>query len=377
MQLDPNQLLQLFEIKPSEGRKSDQGVWILGCVDQARITVLSQQHRALTLINALFDSGRATPDQVFGIVGGSIAGTMAACAAVDRGARVKLFELESRLLPVLASADHRWLHPGLFNWPLPKWDDKEAQVPFLPWEFRSASDVTTQIEKRFKKFRNDNLDRLEVQTSCKPFHVESFVPEVQTASGQILAFDHLIIAVGFGHEHSVPGSQSYWHDDHLSDRQTAGDSQDRTQVVVVGTGDGGLIDCLRARVDSFNENLVVGDFFHEWEPSERNNIEQKIMEFEGSLREQRDARTITIFYSQLRAPHADQWIRSRLRSDTKLQLIGRQSHPCTFRAAPLNRFLFSRLQEVDNQLVYMPGEFKNLDDGDGWVITARGATLRR
>ena len=362
MQLSASQILSLFEYKDAR-QTSGTRVWILGSADKNRVTVLSQQHRAISLIDSIFEANRAQPNQKFGIIGGGVAGLTAAAAVLKKKGNVTLFE-KGNLLGLFEEASHRWLHPGLFNWPQPQWTQPHTELPFLNWSFDSAQNVAKRIIEQFRIitsfFANgDRYSELKKEMVLHEFHEGR--PTVRDSTGLPYCFDHLIVATGFGLERSIADTQSYWKPDNI-------DSQGG-KFTVVGTGDGGLIDALRIRLVDFSENAIINGFFCDWDKVERTCIEQKILEFESDTRRTLSANSISQFYSSLKTSNAEEWMRRKLRADTSLRLLGRQPAACTDRAAALNRFLFSLLQKVDNDhTVYKQATFRPGERHDDWTI---------
>lgn len=77
--------------------REEAGVYVLGCFER-RITLYTQQVRALNLVHSLFAEERLKADSKLAVIGGGAAGLTAAGTAI-RGARVTVFEQASDLLP--------------------------------------------------------------------------------------------------------------------------------------------------------------------------------------------------------------------------------------------------------------------------------------
>src|SRR4051794_5604988 len=84
------------------------GAHVLGAFE-TRVTVYSQQVRALNLIYALFAEARIATGDAIAVIGGGVAGLTASAAAAQRGCRVTLFEQQAELLHLFAECDKRWL----------------------------------------------------------------------------------------------------------------------------------------------------------------------------------------------------------------------------------------------------------------------------
>ena len=133
----PRMILKSFEL-PINGAK-ESGEFIIGSGRVPRVTVLSQQVRAIYLVKSLIAQKRIVEDTKVAIIGGGVAGTTAACFLLKAGAKVTLFERESDVLMRFKAAKHRLIHPHLYDWPRPGWDDQEARVPHMNWRFGSAA----------------------------------------------------------------------------------------------------------------------------------------------------------------------------------------------------------------------------------------------
>src|SRR4051812_48144348 len=69
----------------------NNGVYLLGCLER-RVTLFSQQMRALNLIYSLFEEERVGTGDRVAVVGGGAAGLTAAVAAALCGCHVTLLE---------------------------------------------------------------------------------------------------------------------------------------------------------------------------------------------------------------------------------------------------------------------------------------------
>lgn len=375
---DADQYIQAFECL--KGRYiNDSGVFVLGCVDRLRNTVLSQQHRAISLINALDCRGRFHAAKLSGqrpkiaIVGGGVAGVTAAVGAVRKGIEVHLFETANEVLTLFHGAFHRSIHPNLFNWPKEGSLDPRAHLPFLKWQFATAAEVARNLRDQFKSFERDNTDLLKVHRGMTRRLSDDTGDRptlVTHGDGDPLDFDHVVVAVGFGVE-----SRQNWHADSYweSDNFTSARFTPLREFVVVGNGDGGLIDCLRLRLgrQDMNFEQQIDSFLKQWEQEDHDEYEavrSAIVGIEGTNPKQHESTELRRQYSELKVPTAVRLIHENdwLRRDTKVILVGRaidsrDRRPATLFGgwqAPINRFLISLLQRVDsNGFDYVKGDF--------------------
>src|SRR4051812_26485780 len=82
------------------------GVFVLGSFEQ-RVTLYSQQVRALNLVDALVSIEKLGHGQNVAVVGGGVAGLTFAVGAARRGVNVTVFEKQERLLPLLQYSPNR------------------------------------------------------------------------------------------------------------------------------------------------------------------------------------------------------------------------------------------------------------------------------
>jgi NADPH-dependent 2,4-dienoyl-CoA reductase/sulfur reductase-like enzyme len=138
---DPFTLLSLFATHaPPAGYESDDPrhpsrvptrVFVLG-VNERRVTLYSQQCRALNLIWLLHETGvlkSSSPGRV-AVVGAGAGGLTAAAGAACKGHEVFLLNKSLDAMPQQRFARHRWLHPRIFDWPLRR--RRERADPGLP-----------------------------------------------------------------------------------------------------------------------------------------------------------------------------------------------------------------------------------------------------
>lgn len=231
-----------------------QRLFVLGCFDR-RITFYAQQVRALTLAHAMLNQQVVKSGECVGIIGGGIAGLTAAIALASKGCRAVVLEAKDDVLPMQANAQHRFLHPHIYDWPKPGSDHTDAGLCLLNWTAGMASDVVDQLRMEVERLKQMFEGRLELITgTCvgKIEKLESTVYRLSDGEQHILRdFDALIIAVGFGLDESVPAF-SYWAPDILP-----GPFAKKKSILVSGNGDGGLTDLARATLRDFRHDEVV------------------------------------------------------------------------------------------------------------------------
>lgn len=242
---------------------------MLGCYD-SRITLYSQQVRALELAHALHRTHHVAADAHVGVVGGGAGGlTMAAALALQGTATVHLFQRGSDLMPLQSAATRRRLDPHIYSWPTPGAEQVAAELPILDWTSGSAVEVRRALVREFGEVHAAVGDRLLVHTRHRVTRVtatgatfeigfEADNPVGGLAPGA-RTVDLVILAIGFGLEprqqiHGIQ-SESYWRDSGVPGGDIEG--RVRPSVLVSGNGDGGLIDLIAAASRDFDHDVMI------------------------------------------------------------------------------------------------------------------------
>ncbi|MGF6367734.1 hypothetical protein OKW40_000484 [Paraburkholderia sp. RAU6.4a] len=229
-------------------------VLVLGCFEQ-RVTVYSQQVRALNLVDAILSQGlvRLNGGKV-AVVGGGVAGMTAAVAfakAAPNLGSLDLFELRPSTLDFQRNS-RRFLHPHFYDWPAPGWDQVDAGLPIMNWQAGPAGDVAKVLTAQFEQARSNS--KLAVHCDHKVTEIKStdlgpvrVVTNVGSAANRI--YDVVVLSIGFGIERFL-GSEtsSYWTPTELSAPILANVRD--PLIFISGNGDGGLVDFLIAAFDS-------------------------------------------------------------------------------------------------------------------------------
>lgn len=369
----PAQILQLMAAEPR--------VYVLGSLER-RVTLYSQQVRALNLVYSLFQTSHLKAGAHVGIVGAGVSGLTAAAAALSRGCRVTLVEEKQDPLPLLINARHRWLDPTIYDWPAN--NPNPASLPFLSWRADWGHQVRAQLLDRWKDIRSayagvvgpDGSPRLleEYQvTNARILH-GSGKPVLWFSPFDQVEVDCVVLAVGFGIEKSYPPAPflSYWQGDDLEGTLLA-----RRRFLISGTGDGGLTDVLRTSLREFRHDRVVKELIEAaLSPAEVEALHGELRKIEVEARRRLAggadiAPYVTRSYAQLAIGGTlDDHLKMRQRSDTVTILHGRAPSPLDLGSSILNRFLVSRLLRL-RVVDYVFGEIDQLEEVVGPPRTYR------
>lgn len=347
--LTRDEYLQILEVY------RDKNLFSLGTLER-RVTVYSQQVRALNLIYALIDSERLKAGDKVAIVGGGFSGVTAAAAAALVGCNVTLYERKPTLLHLQSQNDTRWLHPRIYDWPDEDATELTTDLPFLRWRSARAGDVAEEVRNSFQRIQLRVGARLLVKTRVGDL-------DIADAGSGGLSISHngapeaaraIILAVGFGLEktYGEVAPLSYWRND--GHAQTVLTSGSPASYLISGTGDGGLIDLLRIRIDRFRQDRIVDELF----PVDSRDIEQlldalriarkRAFGLDGSPAT--DPTFLSNEYNGMRGlrgfSEVSKRVQDRLRTDTTARLHGAQPFFVTSTTSILHSFLTFVLQEL-------------------------------
>lgn len=349
----PRQLLKHMEVP------TRRGVFILGCLER-RVTLYSQQVRALNLAFSLSQEKRLAPGDKVLVIGGGAAGLTFAAGAAHLGAKVTLLESQSDVLSTFRGNHTRWLHPHIYEWPRPGSEQAHAELPLMDWSADTADKVARELLEQWSELKAalgirvlSHAKRIKPVSSERDAHKFTWnAPGFGSDN-----FSLVIFAVGFGKEKQVLGvtTPSYWADNAL--HQPVPSSTHR--VLVSGIGDGGVVDLLRLRLQDFRHETLVQELLA---GSELERVKTALLDIEEDLY-QRSLPPEELYqrYAALQVPDTlDQSLHERLRKDTRVVLNSPQPYPLSAESSILNRLLLSRLLVVD-ALEYRQGRIERVD----------------
>lgn len=243
--MTPDEVKQHFSVPGMEG------CYLLLC-DGTAVNVRSQQVRALNLLHSL---KHEVQNKRIAVIGGGAAGLTFAAGAASLGGEVTLFEKSPQLLHMQLGCWHRPLHPEIFSWPSDTAYRPVSHLPQLGWTTGRAHDVADAILAQFWGIQTKLKESLKVCCGT----VVQVTPDKRIIPHDVVKpFNTVVLAVGFGFEklpYRLPWN-SYWRVDPL-DQTLLGDDEGAPVVVVVGSGDGALIEIIRSCVQSFEQGALL------------------------------------------------------------------------------------------------------------------------
>ncbi|MFL9899668.1 hypothetical protein PQR71_16175 [Paraburkholderia fungorum] len=238
---------------------STSSVFILGTFEK-RVTVYSQQVRALNLVDAILSEGLVRPNGRVAIVGGGVAGMTAAVALAKAApglALLDLFESRTRVLE-LQHGSRRYLHPHFYDWPAIGSEEVDAGLPIMNWRAGPAADVADALRDEFERTIQSSVLKQHLALPVVKLRPSS-LGLVRVVTGDGLAtnriYDAVILAIGFGFERCLDGeTASYWTPSGLAGPILA--PIENPVIFISGNGDGGLVDFQMAALNALDHSQI-------------------------------------------------------------------------------------------------------------------------
>lgn len=259
-----------------------RGVFLLGS-NEERITFLAQQSRAINLVRALHAFKLIDSESTIAIIGGGLSGVTAAVAAHIAGVKsITIVEKSRELLSLQSGANHRYIHPYIYDWPSTIYQKNEAEVPFLQWKAAYANDVLSQIKKGFNEYKEKyavNNIKVEVETDVKEIRTDNSGFLIPLNADNNLRCNIVILAVGQGKEKNsfaAIDQKGYWQPDILENKKLKG-----KRILIGGSGDGALVDLIRAKLkDSSGKAIKHKDIFELTKLKSFRNLGQEMLKID-------------------------------------------------------------------------------------------------
>ena len=334
-----------------------KSVYCVGSFEKGKITIHSQQTRALNLAYALIIKELCTVDdrgclqikktyKSIAIVGAGFSGmTIAYALSNIPQVNLHVFDQYQGSFNMQRKSD-RVIHPNVFDWPAHDCGREKTTFPFFNWQMREVKDVINMLSKQLD-LRNANYKTsLKQYNHVKITRIESDEGVVTISQGKdnIPAFfDIAIVCVGFGKEEIH--KQSYW----LKDNDDVNSTDKKSRYLISGNGDGGIIDSIRMslydfRYDDFITELVnnsylkaVGTILLESETA---------IGFSTRSDGEKADELYTLYEKAVQLDETFKQVKELLRKHKKsdireVHLVGRSASPFSFSANPLNKLLIS------------------------------------
>lgn len=317
----------------------------------SRVSFASQQRRALNTVWALEQQGKIGPGKKVAVIGGGLAGVMAAVALAARKCVVHLYERESAVLNLQQLTTHRHVHPSVNFWPEQPLNPTTT-FPFLDWHADKCSQVIDTLRQEWTQYFAGWINKIFLGTTVDKLEPADDGIEVvasgKSAPAAPVSYSVVILAVGFGGEKVVAGidSKSYWDLDDLAHSEGSGDHE-----MVSGVGDGGLIDVLRIVHRNFNKGLLGLKLI---EILDESGIGPLVLDLEARILDkymrEEDAEAAAAEYAAGYAslvedapPNATALLDESIRQDLQkpVSLIGRTAYPYVLTSAPVHKFMLA------------------------------------
>lgn len=329
----------------------------------------SQQLRALALASEIADRHFRLGARNIYIVGAGIAGRTLAAAFHTLGAGVTLVEKsEEGFTPYLNSV-HRELHPNIIFWPFQD-PIPVTCLPFLNWAQNEAPEVVAQLKREWKAGFGDKVKLVSGEVIA--LKQDRNPLELVLKDKSPLHADICVLATGFAGErqvrHLAAETPGYWSPSAISDHQG--------ELLVSGSGDGGLIDALSPLLGK-----DVTKAAHTLATRLRNKpiLEDiKAVEKERAQRllpGSRDSELECSFYATVQlepedAREVDALVQRRI--PQQITFLYKTNSPYSFTAAPINKLLLSHFSNGGTRYIeQQKGELKD-DNGKAEIVLSNG-----
>lgn len=339
-------------------------IFVLGCFER-RVTIYSQQVRALNLLEALLLSKELSSGDDIAIIGAGMAGLTFAAGAGRRGLRAKVIERDSFPMPLFRKRSKRWLHPYVYDWPTTGWNQSRTGLPVMDWEAGPVPRVLEQLDKAWNSHvteANGSISEVYNAQDVKLTPVDggvyvswNVVDERRAIRPESQKYSIVVLAVGFGTERSSDSDyRGYWEPDDFDVYEGFDSIKEKPREwIVSGCGDGALTDLLRLCIRDFRHDRMIDEFIR---GTDEERIYKRIREIEASAQKYSVAAPDFVFreYRSVR----DDWVigrvLNRVRDDTMVTLNATDPYFLQTNSSALNRFLVTQLWHAE-RFRFIPG----------------------
>jgi hypothetical protein len=227
-----------------------------------RINFESQQIMAISLIESLCEQKVIGDEDHIAVIGGGLSGVTVSACLLRRGLKVTLIEKENEYFHKQRKSSHRFIHPSIGFWPAEPLR-YTTNLPLLNWHADSCDRVIEQISEEWEQIIEEHVERFKVKFNKLYIPINEkninrgdgklsldldLTDKNKTVTDTLHGFNFLIDCTGFGSESTIANipSTSYW-----EFRNPAS-----TELVVCGSGDGGLIEAIMHVFDIRMERIV-------------------------------------------------------------------------------------------------------------------------
>lgn len=363
--------------------------YFIGCIGNGKITIHSQQIRAFNLAYALIRNEKLTPKKRVAIIGGGISGiTFASAISQKCKCKIDIYETHQEVLDLQRKSD-RYVHPNIFDWPLDEANNKNTDIPLLNWEATEVKFIVKKFDVIWENVKSLN-SKIQIHTQVVVKNVEEIedgnlifsrltytsAQKKEKKIDKTSPYDYVIYAGGFGLEkHERVKRVSYWKKDDYEDNIERIDKKFK----IYGTGDGGLIDCIRISLLKFDYEDLVKQFSKKAKFNKLGNDikkrEEKVKQtFENSNQElsrqkinDEISKELKEIYTKAFKPEFEELSSILLskyakRETVQVTLFGKTQEPYTLESSLLNRLIVFFL--IQNGIV----KYEPLDDRNSKTI---------
>lgn len=227
-----------------------------------RINFETQQIMAINLVESLIEQGVIAEGSHIAIIGGGLSGVTAAASLLKKGFEVTIIEQQAIYFQKQRNSSHRFIHPSVSYWPVEPLR-YTTNLPLLNWHADTCDRVIEQIAAEWEQITAEHAEMFHAKLGVKYLNMRNeknhkrpekcefdidvaYPPDVQTRT--LYEFNFLIDCTGFAAEGTIDGvpSTSYW-----EFRNPTG-----SEIVICGSGDGGLIEAIMHVFDIRMERII-------------------------------------------------------------------------------------------------------------------------